>query len=355
MAKVIGRIGSLTTLLNIFKENKINFFKSIDDIVHFRNNYNNIVRYKYKEVMDSLIAEIESFKLLLTEMISDYNQKLSEREATLQKEKENLLLQIEHYSTNSKNFFKTLYCKYKLYVLNRRKDILENDFENEKKRPYNNLEKEITVQNDNISYLENNFDKVFQEHFQVIEDKYIKAESLLKEYYSIFLGAIGEQKAVNELSKLPDSYYIINDFQLLFFKPIFHKASNNYIRSIQADHIVIGPSGIFLIETKNWSKESIRNKDFYSPVEQIKRTNHALFIYLNDPNKYSRFTLRHAWGLRKITVRNILLLINNKPPQEFKYVKILTLKELIGYIQYFDPVFSDSEIQALYKELSYDL
>ncbi len=352
MAQVIGQIDSLTTLLNIFKENKISFFKSLDDIVHFRNYYNNIVRSKYKQVMDSLIEEIKNYKLLLTELISDYNQKLSEREETLQKEKENLLLQIGHYSVNSKNIFKILYCKYKLYDLKRRKDILENDFENEKRRPYNNLEKEINVQKDKISYLENNFDKIFQERFKVIEDKYIKAESLLKEHYPIFLGAIGEEKAVDVLKTLPESYYVINDFNLDIKPPIFNKNTGDYIQSIQADHIVIGPAGVFLIETKNWSNKSIKNKDFYSPVEQLKRTSYALFIYLNDPCNYDYSFLRHDWGSRKVSVRNILLMINNKPAQEFQFVKVLSLNEIIGYIKYFKPVFSKPDVETIYNLLS---
>ena len=348
MAQVIGRIDSLSTLLNIFKENKIDFFKSLDDIAHFRNNYNNIVRFKYKEVMDSLKAEIDSYILLLAELISDYNQKLSEREANLQKEKENLLLQIEHYSTNSKNFFKILYCKYKLYVLKRRKDILENDFENEKKRPYNNLEKEINLQNDKISYLENNFDKVFQERFQVFEEKYTLANSLIEENISIFLGAIGEQKALDTLKALPETYYVINGFSLDIRPPIYNKNTGDHIGSIQADHIVVGPGGVFLIETKNWSNKSIQNRDFYSPVEQLKRTSYVLFILLNDAGNYDDSILEHHWGSKKVSVRNILLMINNKPNHEFQFVKMLTLNEILSYIKYFKPIYSATEVKAIY-------
>ena len=354
MAKIIGQIGPLTRLLDIFMENGIDRFQTLDEIdilliiiqillvTHFRK-------------LNNLTQEIINLKSEALALESDYNHKITQREALLSEELKNINSLIHAVSQPQRNILKNLYSKYKLHFLKKRKSTLENNFDNEKVNPFIPLQRKIEDFNKRNNYLENNFDTVAAERYKSIENKYLLAKSILKDHYSLLLGAIGEQKAVNELSKLPDSYFIINDFQLLFFRPIFHKASNSYIKSIQADHIVIGPSGIFLIETKNWSKDSTINKDLYSPIEQIKRTNHALFFYLNNPDNYRSFTLQHAWGQRKITVRNILLMINNKPAQEFQYVKILTLNELIGYIQYFKPVFSNSEIQTLYKELSYDL
>jgi hypothetical protein len=41
-----------------------------------------------------------------------------------------------------------------------------------------------------------------------------------------------------------------------------------------------GPTGLFILETKNWSKQSIKNEDLFSPVQQVKRAAFALFVYL---------------------------------------------------------------------------
>ena len=38
---------------------------------------------------------------------------------------------------------------------------------------------------------------------------------------------------------------------------------------------------------------------------------------------------------------------NIKPQEEFQYVKVLTLNELLGYINYFKPTFSIKETQTI--------
>ena len=43
----------------------------------------------------------------------------------------------------------------------------------------------------------------------------------------------------------------------------------------------------------------------------------------------------------------LIFTINNKPIEEFQYVKIVTLNELLGYIKYFKPSFSTMEIQVI--------
>lgn len=56
---------------------------------------------------------------------------------------------------------------------------------------------------------------------------------------------------------------------------------------------------------------------------------------------------QHHWGNRKIPIRNLIVLINQKPIEEFEYVKILTLKQLRQYIEYFKPNLSIKETQQI--------
>jgi hypothetical protein len=53
-----------------------------------------------------------------------------------------------------------------------------------------------------------------------------------------YKGARGEEKVSSILQTLPETYHIFNDF----------KASSHHI-----DHVVVGPAGVFSIETKFWS------------------------------------------------------------------------------------------------------
>ncbi len=53
-------------------------------------------------------------------------------------------------------------------------------------------------------------------------------------------GARGEKRVLSLLSRLPDSFYVITDVELV----IGHKTA-------QIDYIIVGPTGIFVVEAKN--------------------------------------------------------------------------------------------------------
>jgi hypothetical protein len=157
---------------------------------------------------------------------------------------------------------------------------------------------------------------------------------------------------VKELEKLSEDHILINDFTCNFHPPIYNRQENDYIKSIQIDHILLSPSGIFLIETKNWSQNSLNDISLYSPVKQIRRANHALFKILNGEISSAKLKLnKHHWGDRKISIRNLIVLINHKPIEEFQYVKVLTLNDLVRYVNYFKPCFSITETQTIAKHL----
>lgn len=83
---------------------------------------------------------------------------------------------------------------------------------------------------------------------------------------SYFLGAVGEARVAAELRKLPDEYHVIHDFPI------------GYVNFV--DHVVMGPTGVFSIETKDWYGEVslreghiVRNGEipkFRSPIKQSK-------------------------------------------------------------------------------------
>ncbi len=64
----------------------------------------------------------------------------------------------------------------------------------------------------------------------------------LRKYSNYKKGIRGEKEVTEALQKLPDSYYLLDDVVL------YHKVGN-------IDHILLGPNGIFVIETKNYKGE----------------------------------------------------------------------------------------------------
>lgn len=54
---------------------------------------------------------------------------------------------------------------------------------------------------------------------------------------NFFIGARGEERVSNILSTLPDRYHVFNDFTA---------------GGLHVDHVVVGPAGVFAVETKFW-------------------------------------------------------------------------------------------------------
>ena len=137
---------------------------------------------------------------------------------------------------------------------------------------------------------------------------------------------------------------------------IYNKKDDDRIYSVQIDHIVVGPTGIYLIETKNWSKNSLESKGLFSPVKQLRRHNYAIFVLLNKAVGEGELAgFSGHWGERKISPKNIILLTGHKPKEEYQYVKILSVSEIVRYISYKgrEPMFSEEELKSLVDYLIY--
>jgi hypothetical protein len=87
--------------------------------------------------------------------------------------------------------------------------------------------------------------------------------------YHIYRGGWEGEKRVTKLlrNSLNDDYYLINNLRLRGYGDV--------------DHVVLGPNGVFVLETKNWSGKISCNGDFWqrqgnrhvsgSPSEQAKK------------------------------------------------------------------------------------
>jgi len=296
MTIVVGQIEPLKKLKEILKKNGITRFHSIGEINTFINNY-------------------ESEKIEIPIVIeTSLNEEIKKLEETLKRGIEK----------SNKHLFNKILYYLKIEILTYKKSTLEKNY------------KKIISTRCTKSYKELDFTK------EVIDG-----------LYTLIAGSIGENSVVHELQKLSDNYYLINDFSVKFNPPIYNKKENDRIFSIQIDHLLICQSGVFFLETKNWSKQSIKNLDLRSPVEQIIRSSYALFVLLNSESKLNNIRLsRHHWGSKKIPIRNIIIMTNEKPKEEFKHVKVISLNKINGYIKYFDQIFDEDEVESIFDCLN---
>ncbi|MBE3115946.1 NERD domain-containing protein, partial [Candidatus Bathyarchaeota archaeon] len=141
--------------------------------------------------------------------------------------------------------------------------------------------------------------------------------------YRIYSGGWeGEKSVAKLLSKtLSDDYYLINDVYL-------HDGGGDI------DHIVLGPNGVFVLETKNWSGKITCNGDQWqrpgkrgfkgSPSRQVKR-NAAKIRNIIDSSQLKPLGIR-VEGIVVFTNNHSSLNVNNPT------VPILKLQQLPSHM-----------------------
>ena len=296
MTIVVGKIEPLKKLKEILNDNGITRFNSIGEINDFLKNYES----EKEEVP-------KTTKITLDQEIKELEEKTKQA-----------------VEKSNKNLFNKIVYFLKIKSLNNKK-----------------------------SNLQKNYEKVLSTRCMESIKELDFTKELVDGLYTLIAGAVGENSTVKELEKLSNDYYLINDFSVEFNPPIYNKNENDRIFSIQIDHLLICKSGVFILETKNWSNKSIKNLDLRSPVKQISRTSYALFVLLNSESNIN--LVRHHWGSTRIPIRNIIVVTKVKPKEEFKHVKVLTLNELNGYIQYFDEIFNNDEVEHIFNYLNNEI
>jgi hypothetical protein len=163
-------------------------------------------------------------------------------------------------------------------------------------------------------------------------------------------GMMGEASVADELKKLDDSYFVIND---LLLKD----------RSGNIDHIILGPSGIFAVETKSlrgdigckgdeWTRRaqgssSVMNLE--SPSLQVKRNAAAIGQLLHSASA------GYIGKGKTLIVDGIVVFTDPKAHLELERptVTVLKLEDLCDYVKHFrsDDRYSSKELEAITKFL----
>jgi hypothetical protein len=131
-------------------------------------------------------------------------------------------------------------------------------------------------------------------------------------------GAEAELAVIDHLRMLPSSAVVFNNVRLEATRHIRFDGAG--LMSAQIDHVVLTPAGVFVIETKRWSRRFVESGDFYDPFEQVRRANYLCYDLL-----------RESFG--KIRVRSIIACVGSLPnaPRD-SYVKVVRPESLTAYI-----------------------
>ena len=349
MAKIFGITESLKSLKSELNGKGINRFSSVKQIKDFLSNYklekNTILKNESDKLDEEYFKTSSNLKKLIIKrdkIINSENDRIDNKISDLNKK-------IEIIKSRNVNFIIKLFLKIKLYSLNKQLNKLIST----KSSLIDLLVKDV---NKNIKSDEL-FIKTYKKDKQNLIKKGAKSQldelkytrDVLENLKNLISGAIGENLVVNEIKKLGDDYALINDFNLSFSDPRYYKKQDDWIYSAQIDHLLISKAGIFLIETKNWSRKSVDTISLRSPIKQIQRSNFALFLYISENISLNE----HHWGEQTIPIRNLIVMINNKPTGRFKYVAVKLLKELNDYLKYFEPVLTQSQYEKVIRQLNH--
>lgn len=348
MARIFGTIESLKSLKLELKDNGVSRFNSVREIKDFLSNYNSLKQETINKVLNILEIEYSEARNIIERSFKEKNEIIKIEKEIIEKNLSKLKFKINKLETNkADNFFSNILSSIRVYYL-----------KNESNKILKNKNTSIEFSTKEISkkiYRTELFVKAYEAEKQRIVEKRARNKiaelehiyKVIQNSKNLISGAIGENLVVKEINKLSDEYVLINDFNLQFSSPIYFKKYNQRIYSIQIDHLLISKAGVFIIETKNWSEKSVSSLSLRSPIEQIERSNFALYIYLSDNITMSD----HHWGEQQIPIRNLIVMINNKPTGKFKYVNIKLLNEVNSYIKYFEPVLTDRQFEKLVNNL----
>jgi len=191
-----------------------------------------------------------------------------------------------------------------------------------------------------------------KEHLIAYKQRYIENECnkvtdsfhFIEQNKSFLIGAYAEEQVIQILSQLPNEYVIINDVNLRFKPPIYWREENDHILTSQIDHIAIGPTGMFLIETKNWKSFDIEKKSD-DLIFQVHRSNYALWRYL----------LKYYPRRSVPRIRNVIVSKSGINPHQKldRFIDIITPDQLFHYITQREAILSNDAINTLVKVVEY--
>jgi hypothetical protein len=349
MAQIHGQIESLKKLKHELRSYGINRFNSIKEINDFLYNFQIEKEAIINNQIEILKNEVENLNLRIKENRDKCEIIKSKTITEIEVRIDTIRINIDNLTARvNKSFIHKIFYS---YSLKQQKKSLEYYSFNSPvivSNAIKNIQEIIENDENRLENFINNREKIINERSFPVIQKLNNVKKTIEDLHPLIAGAVGENLVVKEIKKLPDDYILINDYNLKFNPPIYNRKNNDRIFSIQIDHLLISKSGIYILETKNWSKKSVESLDLRSPVEQITRTSYALFLLVNDAK--IRLT-EHHWGDKQIPIKNIIVMINEKPKEDFKYVKVKSVKELNQYLTYFETIFSEKEVDRIAEYL----
>jgi hypothetical protein len=323
MARIHGISGSTKYLLK--GTNAINGKKlaTLEDINHFHSNYEAILaetEITVQQQHDEMIFSLGNDEVAL-------DNQLRESIARRTVEVDGNINEINTKINTTENVFIFLGYKIQYWIAIKLRSHKIHS-------PYSHISRELkNVQSRKASLIANKPYIIKNEC-----NKVVYTQKFITENISFLVGAQGEELVINALSQLSDEFHVLNDVNLHFSKAIHWREKDEYIKTCQIDHIVVGPTGIFLVETKNWKTSDIESKSD-KLIWQVRRSSLALWYYLKD----------YYWKGEWPKIRTVIVSMHGSHSGQRldKYIDVITPYQLCGYIAGRKSILSGDAVKKL--------
>ena len=170
-----------------------------------------------------------------------------------------------------------------------------------------------------LAHLKNNRESIVANHLLSLYREKDVLDTLTREYRSELKGYYGELIVMDTLQQLSDDYYVISDVRIT--RESSHRFDGRMLKSARVDHIIVGPKGVYCIETKHWNSLKNKDTDKPSPGEQARRASHLLYKYL-----------KYTCGLAGVKVMGIVLYTNTTIKGKEDFVRFMRNDEILQYL-----------------------
>jgi len=349
VAHIFRQIESTKTLRKELDYRRISIFNSIREIEDFKRNYESIKVEILAQAQISIQKEIAQKSTELEKLELELKAAVRNEEEKVKSAIHRLDVKITELTErlNKQTFLRRLFLTISRWQQNSKLHQLRNNSDRIIFKRTSLIQRKVKNLHSHVDFLNTNTEKIISERCENDLSELNRTKQAISDLRTIIAGAKGEYAVEQELKKLPDNFYVINDYRLNFTRPIINKKNGDKIFSIQIDHLVVSPGGIFLLETKNWSNRSIRSLNLRSPIDQIQRSSYALFVFINNNISLNS----HHWGSKQISLKSVLVMVGATTNQKFQFVKIKELKALNRYLKYFEPIYTDQETKWLAQTL----
>ncbi len=280
MARIHEQAGSTTKIIAALQGTQYQI-SSLADIAEFEKHYQeNYDALKEKAKVD-LANSIVSLESQIAEQTQTYTQHIADKKIELSEELERLKKELPELQKKQENFFKDLIQKVRYYFASTRKTYLDDNISNEAKRIFRQTELTIADLGRELEDKKNNTESWVEKMTLEYTAQLQWVQKTIQQNTLLLRDAESEEKAIQVLSILPDDVVVINDYSRKFFKPLHNKEANEWVSSMCIDHIVIGPTGLYVIETKYWDGDHMGEADVTASVQQIVDATFVMKTVLN--------------------------------------------------------------------------